>query len=252
MDIQFLRRSCALLAAALLGMAALPACQSTTQAQPQALASEVSVKPGINESWKSSDIHPVIGRLETESREIYTERGSIGAVVGPRTGSVVADVGAGSGFMTHLFARLVGSGGKVYAVDINATLLSHIAEGAAQAGLENVETVLGTEKSVELPPGSVDLVFLCDTYHHFEYPRNSLDSIHRALRPQGQLVLIEFERIPGVTPEWLLEHVRAGREEFTAEIEAAGFELTNQHRLESLKENYILRFIKRSPAAGSR
>ena len=91
MDIQFLRRSCALLAAALLGMAALPACQSTTQAQPQALASEVSVKPGINESWKSSDIEPLIGRLETESREIYTERGSIGAVVGPRTGSVVAE-----------------------------------------------------------------------------------------------------------------------------------------------------------------
>jgi SAM-dependent methyltransferase len=228
-----------------LALAALSACSSTrvtSAPAPDGLAAETSVKPGINDSWKGDDIDPLVGRLESESREIYTQRRLIGAVVGPPPGAAIADVGAGSGFMTHLFSRLVGPEGKVYAVDINATLLGHIAEGAAERGLANIETVLGTEKSVELPEGSVDLVFVCDTYHHFEYPRNSLASIHRALKPGGQLVVVEFERIPGVSRDWLLEHVRAGKEVFREEIEAAGFRLLAEHDLEELEENYILRF----------
>ena len=84
-----------------------------------------ALSPGINESWRSDDIDPLIGRLETESREIYVHRGLIGAVAGPREGSVVADVGAGSGFMSHLFSRMVGPEGTVYAVDINETMLGH-------------------------------------------------------------------------------------------------------------------------------
>ena len=91
----------------------------------------------------------------------------------------------------------------------------------------------------------MDLVFICDTYHHFEYPRNTMSSIQRALRPGGQLLVVDFDRIPGVTADWLLEHVRAGKEVFRAEIEAAGFEFTGEHDLESLEDNYILRFSKR-------
>lgn len=209
------------------------------------LAGEANVRPGINDTWRSEDIGPLVGRLENESREVYTQRGLLAAVVGPPPGAVVADVGAGSGFMTHLFSKLVGDAGRVYAVDINPGLLEHVAEGAAELGLDNVETVLCTDKSVELPPASVDLVFVCDTYHHFEYPRNTLSSIHSALRPGGQLVVVDFERIPGVSRDFVFGHVRAGREVFQAEIEAADFELTNVHALEALKENYVLRFRRR-------
>lgn len=238
------RRLISLLPALLL----LGACSTprTTEADSATdLAQEVSVKPGINDSWKSDEIGPLIGRLEVESREIYAHRGLIAAVVGPQKGSVIADVGAGSGFMSHLFSRQVGSTGKVYAVDINASLLDSIAEGAQAKGLTNLETVLCTEKSVELPPDSVDMIFVCDTYHHFEFPKNTMSTIHRALRPGGQLVLVEFDRIEGVSREWLLDHVRAGKEVFRAEIEEAGFELTNEHDLEALTDNYILRFRKR-------
>mgnify|MGYP002631032630 CR=1 FL=1 len=208
------------------------------------LAAESSVKPGINDSWRSSDIDPLIGKLETESREIYVHRGLIGAVAGPRPGSVIADVGAGSGFMSHLFSRMVGPEGKVYAVDINETLLEHIKSGAAERGLDNLETVLCGEKDVNLPPGSVDMVFLCDTYHHFEYPKNSLSTILAALKPGGQLILVDFDRIPGVSAEWLLGHVRAPKEVFQKEIEDAGFTFLNDHPLEALEQNYILRFAK--------
>ena len=57
--------------------------------------------------------------------------------------------------------------------------------------------VLGGERSVELPEASVDLAFVCDTYHHFEYPRSTLASLHTAIRPGGALVVVDFEREPG-------------------------------------------------------
>ncbi len=216
---------------------------NTTLAQ-DSLESEKNVKPGINDSWKSDKIGPLIGRLETESREVYIHRAEIAAMVGPVPGMHVADVGSGSGFMAHAFARLVGEEGRVYAVDINENLLVHVAKGAKEKNLDNLKTVTCDEKSVRLEPNSVDLVYICDTYHHFEYPRNTMASIYRALRPNGQLVIVDFHRIPGVSREWILGHVRADQETVTKEIRAAGFELTNIHKMDELKENYVLRFRK--------
>lgn len=198
----------------------------------------------INDRWRSENIEPLIETLESESREIYRERELLAAVVGPLPGAAVADVGAGSGFMTLLFAQMVGPQGKVFAVDINPKLLEHIAARARSEGLANVQTIVASAKDSNLPPNSVDLVFICDTYHHFEYPRETMASIHRALKPGGQLVLVEFRREAGSSTDWVMQHVRAGQREFTREIEAAGFQLTNTHNLSALSENYILRFRK--------
>ncbi len=70
-------------------------------------------------------------------------------------------------------------------------------------------------------------------------------TIHRALRPGGSLFLVDFERIPGVSREWLLKHVRAGKDVFTAEIEKSGFELVEEVEVKGLKENYFLKFRRR-------
>jgi ubiquinone/menaquinone biosynthesis C-methylase UbiE len=142
-----------------------------------------------------------------------------------------------------LLAEAVGPGGKVYAVDIVKAFLEHIDRRLAAAGVRNVQTVLCTERSVELPPKSIDAAYLCDVYHHFEYPQGSLASLHRALKPGGEIFLVEFKRIPGVSSEWMLNHVRAGQEVFEAEIEAAGFRKVAQY--DFLKENYVVRFRKR-------
>jgi ubiquinone/menaquinone biosynthesis C-methylase UbiE len=198
----------------------------------------------INERWRAEQIEPLVEMLESESRSIYRERNLLAAIAGPLPGAVVADVGAGSGFMTLLFAQMVGPQGKVYAVDINPGLLDYIRTRAQQQGLENIQTILADEKDSRLPPHSVDLVFLCDTYHHFEYPRETMASIHRALKPGGQLVLVEFHRHEGHSPDWVLEHVRGNEQQFVREITAAGFELTNQHNLTNIPDNYILRFRK--------
>ena len=216
-------------------------------APPAAPAQEQSVRPGINEQWKSSDIGPLVGILESESREIYVHRELLAAVAGPRPGSVVADVGAGSGFMTELFSKLVGPGGVVYAVDINPAMMEHVAARAREQGMTNIRTVVCTERSVELPRGSVDMVFICDTYHHFEYPVSTMRSIHQALRPGGQVVLVDFRRVPGVSRQWVLDHVRGGEEVFTREVIDSGFALINRHDLAALGENYFLRFRKAAP-----
>lgn len=222
----------------------LDALRRRRAALPVDLAAEQSVKPGINDAWKGDKLEPLLERLETESREIYTQRAALAAVVGPLQGMEIADVGAGSGFMAEEFARIVGAEGTVYAVDINPHMLKLVGERAAAKGIDNIETVVCSEKSVDLAAGSVDLVFVCDTYHHFEYPRNTLRSIREALRAGGQMVVVDFHRIPGKSRDWIFDHVRAGEEDFTREIEEAGFELVNTHYPPFFTENYILRFRK--------
>jgi len=211
-------------------------------AKAPAKTQEQSVKPGINETWKSENIAPLVDTLEAESREIYTERVNLAAIVGPKPGTVVADIGAGSGFMAEEFARRVGPQGRVYAVDINPRLLDFVSQRAKQHSLANLLPVLTPEDSVALPANSVDMVFICDTYHHFEYPRGTMTAIHRALRPGGQLVIVDFVRIPGQSPQWVMEHVRAGMDEVVKEITSFGFELTNVHNPPFLESNYVIRF----------
>jgi ubiquinone/menaquinone biosynthesis C-methylase UbiE len=205
-------------------------------------AQDKSVKPGINDAFKKPDVKEYIGKFEGESREIFTQRSEIVAACKLRPGIAVADIGAGTGLFTRLFAPEVGDKGKIYAVDIAPTFLEHIRKTCKEAGITNVEAVLCTDKSAELPPASVDLVFICDVYHHFEFPFRTLDSLHKALKPGGQMVVIDFHRIEGKSTPFVMGHVRAGQEVFTREILASGFRMVGEEKL--LKENYFVRFEK--------
>ena len=206
-------------------------------------AQEKSVKPGINDPFKDPDLKEFLGKFEIESREVYANRKEIVAACRLKPGTAVADVGAGTGLFTRLFAAEVGDKGKVYAVDISKKFLDHIAKTAMDKQLTNIETVLGTDVSIELKPESVDVVFICDTYHHFEYPYRTMATIHTALRPGGRLVVIDFKRIPGKTREWVLNHVRAGQEVVEKEIADAGFKKTGEVK-GVLDENYLVTFEK--------
>lgn len=203
-----------------------------------------SVAPGINAEYQKPDldVSQWVERFEREGREVHDQRERIVQTAQVQPGMAVADIGTGTGLFLPSLATATGAQGKVYAVDIVPDFLKHIAARMKEAGVTNVETVLCTERSVELPPASIDLAFICDVYHHFEYPSDSLRSLHRALKPGGQLFLVEFKRIPGESADWILRHVRAGEETVRAEIEAAGFKLID--RPDFLKDNYILRFRK--------
>jgi ubiquinone/menaquinone biosynthesis C-methylase UbiE len=186
------------------------------------------------ERWKKN--------FEGESREVYASRKEVIAALKIRPGQSVADIGAGTGFYLWEFARAVGNTGQVYGVEISPRFLERMRKHVSDHKVDNATIVTGTAKSVELAENSVDLVFVCDTYHHFEYPQTTLASIRRALRPGGVLAIVDFERIEGKTAKWLMEHMRAGKEVFLAEIEAAGFELVEQPKIQGFKENYMLRF----------
>ena len=228
----------------LLGFAVSGCKTSPPPAQTAPSLPEQSVKPGINAEYLKPDLNPAqwVERFEREGREIYDHREAIVAAARIKPGAVVADIGAGTGLFTPSFSRAAGPKGKVYAVDIVPAFLERIKQRAASEGLANVQTVLCTERSVELPPNSIDFAFICDVYHHFEFPQSSMASLHRALRPGGEVLLVEFKRVPGSSSEWILNHVRAGQEVFTAEIEAAGFKQIERQDL--LKDNYVVRFRK--------
>jgi SAM-dependent methyltransferase len=207
-------------------------------------AHEKSVKPGINDRY-FADPDPAKWRanFETESREIFTLRETIVAACELSPGQIVADVGAGSGLFTFLFAKKVGPTGKVIAVDILPEFLAEIQKIAERNGLQIVSTLVCTEDTVPLPASSVDVIFICDTYHHFEYPETELASLHRALRPNGTLIVIDFIRIPGISRPWILDHVRAGQEIVESEITAAGFSKIDEKK-GILAENWFSRFRK--------
>jgi predicted methyltransferase len=205
-------------------------------------AQEKSVRPGINQPFENPDVKEYVGKFEIESREVYAQRKEIVAACKLRPGLTVADVGAGTGLFTRLFAKEVGPTGKVYAVDIAPRFVEHIEKTARDEGLKNVVGVVCTPDRVKLPANSVDVAFVCDTYHHFEFPFKTLASIHEALRPGGQLIVIDFHRIEGKSREWVLNHVRAGQDVVVKEITSSGFKRVGEEKL--LQENYFVRFEK--------
>jgi ubiquinone/menaquinone biosynthesis C-methylase UbiE len=215
-------------------------------AAPQ--ATERSVRPGANDAFLASDVDvdEFVEKFENESREIAAQRANITLHLGLRPGMSVADIGAGTGLFMDELAHGVGSTGRVYAVDIAPAFVEHLRERAAASGLDQVQVVRATERSVELPAASIDVALVCDTYHHFEYPQSTLESLHAALRPDGLLAVVDFERTPE-SRAWVLEHVRAGSAQVIAEIEAAGFQLVDRPAVSGLTENYLLRFRKRQP-----
>ena len=128
----------------------------------------------------------------------------------------------------------------------SASKLATASPMSAADGLTNVQTVLGEDRASGLPAGSVDVIFHCDTYHHFEYPMSMNRDLARALVVGGELFVLEFERIPGVTPDWVLEHVRAGKAVVREELEGSGFTFVEELAVPGLKDNYLLRFKKSS------
>jgi len=196
----------------------------------------------------SVDIQEFVKRFENEARDVYVKRRDITRAVGLRRGDAVADVGAGTGLFTQLFAEQVGPKGTVYAVDIGPAFVKYIAEEAKQRGHERVvKTVLNTPDSAELPPGSIDVAFLCDTYHHFEHPEKMLASIHRALRPGGRLIVIDFD-LGKNSGEFVKQRARAAKEVYYREIAAAGFERIETKDAPAIKDNFYAEF--RRVAAG--
>ena len=130
-------------------------------------------QPAVDADINSRYLNPNVDRwkylFESPGREVYDQRFRIVQAAGIYPGMTVADIGAGTGLFTMLFARAVGPAGTVYAVDISPGFVDAIKARAAEYHVDNVEAVVNDAEDIQLDPESIDLAFLCDTYHHFEY-----------------------------------------------------------------------------------
>ena len=159
-----------------------------------------------------------------------------------RPGMVVADVGAGTGYMSLRLARRVGPSGKVYANDIQPEMLRRLRNNATKAGLTNIETVQGDEADPKLPAGRMDLVLLVDVYHEFSHPREMIDKIRESLKPDGRLVLLEYRKEDPNVP--IREEHKMSVAQVKAELEPQGLVLSQV--IETLPRQHIL-ILKKKP-----
>lgn len=201
---------------------------------------EQNVRPGINDHYQTPAFERWRQTFERPGREVYDRRAEVVTALGLAPGMAVADVGAGTGFYSLMFADAVGPQGQVYAVDIADYFINGTLARAREAGFDHLAGVINNPHSVELPTASVDLIFTSATYHHFEYPQSTLASMHQALRPNGELVIIDYRKDPAVASEWVLEHVRLDKQGVIREVEQAGFKYLDEPL--QLREFFALRF----------
>jgi predicted methyltransferase len=171
-------------------------------------------------------------RVQEEQPDLALE------LIGIAPGMVVADVGAGTGYMTIRLARRVGPTGKVYANDLQRPMLQIIQDKARAGQLSNVEVVQGGEDDAHLPENAIDLALLVDVYHEFRRPREMLRSIRRSLKPGGQLVLVEYRKEDASIPIALTHRMSVA--EARTEVEAEGF--TFDRLVPGLPRQHIIRF----------
>jgi len=196
-------------------------------------------------------VHPITGRhiapvmghsgadwLDRPEREEEEAPSKAVALLQLRPGDVVADVGAGSGYMTVRLARAVGPTGRVLAVDIQPEMIERLTDRVHREMLTNVTAVLGAADDPKLPPGSVDLELMVDVYHELASPQRMLQHLRAALKPGGRLVLLEYRKEDPSIP--IREEHKMSVADAKAEIEPEGFTLVEIK--EDLPRQHILIF----------
>jgi SAM-dependent methyltransferase len=221
--------------------------ETDTAEMPAAVGDSAKVKSGINDKFKdpAMEVDDWLENFEVESREVFVAREDLAKAVGLKPGQAMADIGSGTGLFLPYFVDGVGKDGKIFAVDISPRFIDHLSELAKSKGWDQVEPVFCTDRETNLEAASIDAAFICDTYHHFEFPGETMASLHQAMRPNGLLVIVDFKRIEGETSEWIMGHVRCGKQMVIDEVEAAGFTLEDEVDIPALSENYVIRFRRK-------
>jgi arsenite methyltransferase len=182
-----------------------------------------------------------IAALEDPARDAWQKPQEVLDALALREGERVADIGAGSGYFALRFARHVGNGGHVFAVDVSKDMLAHLEAQAKAARLTNVQPLLVAAADPGLPDGSVDRVFFCDVWHHIDDQAGYLAKLKKALRPDGQIVMIDFHKrdLPVGPPV----SMKIAREDLVARMERHGFRVAGEHTF--LPYQYFLVFTRK-------
>lgn len=194
---------------------AVPAKYETRSASPD----------GIGKIWMGREIskvmgHPGIGWLERTDREKEEAPSKAIALLELAPDTVLADIGAGSGYYSFRIARKLPQG-KVVAVDIQPEMLDFLKAESIKLGVTNVQPHLGAIDDVKLPPASIDAALMVDAYHEFDHPVEMLASLRSALKPKGRIYLLEYRAEDDNIP--IKPHHKMTEAQARKEFEAAGF-----------------------------
>lgn len=190
------------------------------------------------------DTKAYIAFLEDPERDHYQKPHEVLMSLGLKEGEVIADIGAGSGYFAFRFAHHVGDTGRIYAVDINPSMILYMNRRIRDMNLKNVVTVLAAPDDPFLFDHSIDRFFLCDTWHHIEKQTEYLALMKKMLKPGGQVIMIEFQKkdLPVGPPA----QMKIAREDLLRQMETQGFQFVKENTF--LPYQYFLVFALGSAA----
>jgi len=184
------------------------------------------------------DIDRWVAEFESPERDRLQKPDEVVEALKLRPSDRIADIGAGTGYFTRRFAKAAGEG-TVFAVDLEPNMLRYIARRARTEGQRNVVPVLALPESPMLPPGSVDLIFICNTIHHIENRAAYYQLLRESLAPAGRLAIVDFRKDAELEEGPPLE-MRLDRKELERELSQAGFRLVEEHGF--LPDQYFVVF----------
>ncbi len=190
------------------------------------------------------DIDRWVRVFDDPSRAEWQKPERIPAALGLKEGMAVADIGAGTGYFERFLAAAVGESGRVYAVDTEPKMVDHIRRRAIEEKTPNVEAVLAAPDDPRLPAAGVDVIFICDTWHHIGARIEYLGRLRAALRPGGRVAVVDFRE--GVLPVGPPPDHKIPARRVIAEFEEAGWSLLSESDL--LPYQYFLTFVPPAPA----
>ncbi|HWC97880.1 MAG TPA: methyltransferase domain-containing protein [Candidatus Sulfopaludibacter sp.] len=201
------------------------------------------VATDANSGYKTEEGRKQVAKgLADPQRDQSIRPGQLTAEMGLKPGMTVADVGTGVGYMLPFLSKRVGDTGHVIAEDITDDFLGMARQHADSLKLTNVTFVKGNETSPNLPEGKMDQVLVLDAYHHFDYPEKMLASIHKSLKPDGRLVIVEYYKRQAAMPNGrALTHIRLDMPDVIKEVEANHFHLVEEkERIRNVQYMLIL------------
>jgi precorrin-6B methylase 2 len=209
---------------------------------------------GIGKFYMGREIAYVMGHLaipwlERPEREKEERLTLLIECLDLKPGMVVADIGAGSGVISAMLSDRVGKTGTVLAVDIQQEMLDALALKCKQRGIENIELVLGTVKSPQLKPGSVDLALMVDVYHEFDFPYEMLLDISRSLKPGGRVAFVEYRKEDPAVP--IKEVHKMSEAQVKKEAGLPEFGLKWKETIGKLPRQHVIIFEKRAGGAAA-
>lgn len=216
------------------------------QAKPPSYVSIPASADGIGKRYMNREISGVMGWqgaawLERDKREREERTDLLLDALALQSGMVVADIGAGTGYLSRRMAPLVMPGGKIIALDLQPEMVNFLQTGVKRSGLSQIEVKLASVDDVKLPKNSIDMAIMVDVYHELAFPYEVMSSIMQALKPRGRIVFVEYKeedaRVP-IKPLHKMSEAQIKRE-------ASIFPLEWERTVSTLPWQHVVIFRKR-------